>query len=93
MIANSDVAQIHRQSRAQDGGGFAILVLTMVSTAASVGAVFAWLENVLGPESLCPLVSIMLSWALIHAKTTRSLNIGLRLSGVFQSARRRRSPT
>jgi uncharacterized membrane protein len=44
MIANTDVAQIHRQSRAQDEGSFAILVLTIVSATASVGAVFAWLE-------------------------------------------------
>jgi uncharacterized membrane protein len=31
MIATSDVAQIHRQSLAQDEGSFAILVLTIVS--------------------------------------------------------------
>jgi uncharacterized membrane protein len=44
MIANSDVAQIHRQSLAQDEGSFAILVLTIVSATVSVGAVFGWLE-------------------------------------------------
>ena len=44
MIATSDVAQIHRQSLAEDEGSFAILVLTIVSAAASVGAVFGWLE-------------------------------------------------
>ena len=44
MVANSDVAQIHRQSLAQDEGSFAILVLTIVSATASVGAVFAWIE-------------------------------------------------
>ncbi len=44
MIANSGVREIHRQYLAQDEGGFAILVLTIVSACASVGAVFAWLE-------------------------------------------------
>ena len=40
MIAHSTVADIHRQYLLQDEGGFAILVLTIVSAAASVGAVF-----------------------------------------------------
>ena len=44
MIAHSGVTEIHRQSLAQDEGGFAILVLTIVSACASVGAVFTWLE-------------------------------------------------
>jgi uncharacterized membrane protein len=72
MIANSDVAQIHRQSMAQDEGSFAILVLTIVSAAASVGAVFAWLELATHAETFTPaglgflLLTIMLSWALIH---------------------------
>jgi uncharacterized membrane protein len=72
MIANSDVAQIHRQSVAQDEGSFAILVLTIVSAAASVGAVFAWLEFATHAETFTPaglaflLVTIMLSWAFIH---------------------------
>jgi uncharacterized membrane protein len=72
MIAKSDVAQIHRQSVAQDEGSFAILVLTIVSAAASVGAVFAWLEFATHAETFTPaglaflLVTIMLSWAFIH---------------------------
>ena len=72
MIANSDVAQIHRQSLAQDEGSFAILVLTIVSAAASVGAVFAWLEyatrdeTFTAPGLLFLLVTIMLSWTFIH---------------------------
>jgi uncharacterized membrane protein len=44
MIAHSTVADIHRQYLLQDEGGFAILVLTIVSAAASVGAVFGWIE-------------------------------------------------
>jgi len=72
MIATSDVAQIHRQSRAQDEGSFAILVLTIVSAVASVGAVFAWLEYATreetfsGPNLIFLLLTIVLSWALIH---------------------------
>jgi hypothetical protein len=37
---------------AQDEGGFAILVLTIVSACASVGAVFAWLEIATRAETL-----------------------------------------
>jgi uncharacterized membrane protein len=72
MVANSDVAQIHRQSLAQDEGSFAILVLTIVSAAASIGAVFAWLEYATRDETFTPLglafllLTIMLSWAFIQ---------------------------
>jgi len=72
MVANSDVAQIHRQSLAQDEGSFAILVLTIVSATASVGAVFAWIECATREETFSApgliflLVTIMLSWAFIH---------------------------
>lgn len=72
MIATSDVAQIHRQSLAEDEGSFAILVLTIVSAAASVGAVFGWLEyatraeTFAAPGLLFLLLTIMLSWAFIH---------------------------
>jgi len=72
MIAKSDVAQIHRQSLAQDEGSFAILVLTIVSAAASVGAVFAWLEYATRDETFTMpgliflLLTIMLSWTFIH---------------------------
>jgi len=73
MVANSDVAQIHRQSLAQDEGSFAILVLTIVSATASVGAVFAWIEYATREETFSApgviflLVTIMLSWAFIHS--------------------------
>lgn len=72
MITSSDVARIHRQSLAQDEGSFAILVLTVVSATASVGAVFAWLEYATrdetfsAPRLIFLLVTIMLTWAFIH---------------------------
>jgi uncharacterized membrane protein len=72
MIAHSGVTEIHRQYLAQDEGGFAILVLTIVSACASVGAVFAWLEIATRAETFALpglaflLLTIMLSWAFIH---------------------------
>ena len=72
MIAHSGVTEIHRQYLAQDEGGFAILVLTIVSACASVGAVFAWLEIATRAETFALrglaflLPTIMLSWAFIH---------------------------
>jgi uncharacterized membrane protein len=72
MIARSGVREIHRQYLAQDEGGFAILVLTIVSACASVGAVFAWLEIATKAETFALpglaflLLTIMLSWAFIH---------------------------
>jgi uncharacterized membrane protein len=72
MIAHSGVTEIHRQYLAQDEGGFAILVLTIVSACASVGAVFAWLEIATRAETFALpglaflLLTIMMSWAFIH---------------------------
>jgi uncharacterized membrane protein len=72
MIARSGVREIHRQYLAQDEGGFAILVLTIVSACASVGAVFAWLEIATRAETFATpgllflLLTIMLSWAFIQ---------------------------
>lgn len=72
MIAKSTIAHIHRESLLQDEGGFVILVLTIVSAAASVGAVFAWLELATPAETFAPraliflLLTIVLSWAFIH---------------------------
>src|SRR5262249_29696703 len=72
MIAKSEFAQIHRQSLAEDESSFAILVLTIVSAAASVGAVFAWFEFATHAETFTPaglifvLVTIMLSKTFIH---------------------------
>ena len=72
MIAHSSVAEIHRQYFLQDEGGFAILVLTIVSAAASVGAVFGWIEMATRAETfsmhglVLMLLTISLSWAFIH---------------------------
>jgi uncharacterized membrane protein len=72
MIAHSTVAEIHRQYFLQDEGGFAILVLTIVSAAASVGAVFGWIELATRAETFTlhgltlMLLTIVLSWAFIH---------------------------
>jgi uncharacterized membrane protein len=72
MIAHSGVREIHRQYLAQDEGGFAILLLTIVSACASVGAVFAWLEIATRAETFAApglvflLLTIMLSWAFIQ---------------------------
>ena len=65
-------ADIHRQYLLQDEGGFAILVLTIVSAAASVGAVFEWIEMATRAETFSMhglalmLLTIALSWAFIH---------------------------
>ena len=70
MVAHSTVADIHRQYLLQDEGGFAILVLTIVSAAASVGAVFGWIEMATRAETFSKhglalmLLTIALSWAL-----------------------------
>jgi uncharacterized membrane protein len=72
MIAHSGVSEIHRQYLLQDEGGFAILLLTIVSACASVGAVFGWLEISTRAETFAPqsvgflLLTIMLSWGFIH---------------------------
>ena len=72
MIAHSTVADIHRQYLLQDEGGFAILVLTIVSAAASVGAVFGWIEMATRAETFSMhglalmLLTIALSWGFIH---------------------------
>ena len=72
MIAHSGVTEIHRQYLAQDEGGFAILVLTIVSACASVGSVYAWLEIATRAETFALpglvflLLTIMLSWAFIQ---------------------------
>jgi uncharacterized membrane protein len=72
MIAHSSASEVHRQSLLQDEGGFAILVLTIVSAAASIGAVVAWLEYATRSETFAPqslvflLLTIMLSWGFIQ---------------------------
>jgi uncharacterized membrane protein len=72
MVASSGVREIHRQYLAQDEGGFAILVLTVVSACASAGAVFAWLQLTSRAETFALpglgflIVTIALSWAFIN---------------------------
>ncbi len=72
MMAHCSVGEIRRQALIQDEGGFAILVLTIVAAAASVGAVISWLELASREETFAPagltflLITIMLSWAFIH---------------------------
>jgi uncharacterized membrane protein len=72
MIARSGVREIHRQYLAQDEGGFAILVLTVVSACASAGAVFVWLELATRAETFALpglmflIGTIVLSWAFIN---------------------------
>ena len=72
LIATSPVSQIRRQAKLQDEGGFVILLMTIVSAAASVGAVFAWLELTARSETFIPrsvlflLATVMLSRGFIH---------------------------
>jgi uncharacterized membrane protein len=72
MNAHSGASQTQRRSFQQDEGGFAILVGTIVAAAASVGAVFSWLEAATRAETFAPrslvflFVTILLSWAFIH---------------------------
>jgi uncharacterized membrane protein len=72
MIAHSGVTEIRRQSKLQDEGGFAILLLTIVSASASFGAVFAWLEMSTRAQTFAPrslvflLITLILSWVFIH---------------------------
>ncbi|MGB6906792.1 MAG: DUF1345 domain-containing protein, partial [Methyloceanibacter sp.] len=54
MVANSGIADIHREAMRQDEGSFAILLLTIVSAAASVGAMIAWLELATRAEAFAP---------------------------------------
>ncbi|MGB6426552.1 MAG: DUF1345 domain-containing protein [Methyloceanibacter sp.] len=72
MVANSGIADIHREAMRQDEGSFAILLLTIVSAAASVGAMIAWLELATRAEAFAPaglvlmLLTIILSWSFIQ---------------------------
>lgn len=72
MFAHCGVAEIRRQSLLQDEGGILILVLTIVSAAASIAAVLTWLELSSKDETFTPgsliflFLTIVLSWAFIH---------------------------
>ena len=79
MVAHSTVADIHRQYLLQDEGGFAILVLTIVSAAASVGAVFGWIEMATRAETFSKhglallFMTTLLYWAFIHIMFARCI--------------------
>lgn len=73
LIARADVHRIRRRAAQQDEGRFAILILTVASALASLGAIFAELgasARGAGAHHPFPLVlatvTIVLSWAFIH---------------------------
>jgi uncharacterized membrane protein len=73
VIARADVHRIRRRAAQQDEGRFAILILTVASALASLGAIFAELgasARSAGAHHPFPLVlatvTIVLSWAFIH---------------------------
>jgi uncharacterized membrane protein len=73
VIARADVHHIRRRAAQQDEGRFAILILTVASALASLGAIFAELgasARGAGAHHPFPLVlatvTIVLSWAFIH---------------------------
>jgi uncharacterized membrane protein len=71
MMAHSPVAEIRRHSAAQDEGAFALMVLTIASAIASLGAIFALLArgDGDGPEPgsyVLAIATVVLSWAFIH---------------------------
>jgi uncharacterized membrane protein len=73
MIARAEVHHIRRRAAQQDEGRFAILILTVASALASLGAIFAELgASARGAGAHHPLplvlatVTIVLSWAFIH---------------------------
>ena len=72
-VARADVHRIRRRAAQQDEGRFAILILTVASALASLGAIFAELgasARSAGAHHPLPLVlatlTILLSWAFIH---------------------------
>ena len=71
MMGCSDVQRIRRHAAEQDEGQFAILVLTVAASLASVAAIFAELGTSAGQQRerahlALALVTIVLSWAFIH---------------------------
>jgi uncharacterized membrane protein len=73
MIARAEVHHIRRRAGQQDEGRFAILILTVASALASLGAIFAELgASARGTDAHHPFplvlatVTIVLSWAFIH---------------------------
>jgi uncharacterized membrane protein len=71
MMAHTPVAEIRKHSDAQDEGAFTLMVLTVASAMASLGAIFAELAQdggkPPGPASYAlAIATVMLSWSFIH---------------------------
>jgi uncharacterized membrane protein len=72
LVAKSDVHRIRRRAAMQDEGQFTILVLIIVSAAASIAAIFAELGTGSGNPRLpghliLATTTILFSWAFIHS--------------------------
>jgi uncharacterized membrane protein len=73
MMARAGVHHIRRNAARQDEGQITMLVLTVASAVASVGAIFAELSSTAGATGgrqpmhlVVAIVTIVLSWAFIH---------------------------
>ncbi len=72
MMARSPVAEIRKHAEAQDEGAFAIMLLTIAASMASLGAIFAELaaakssQQGFGPYALA-IGTVVLSWTFTHA--------------------------
>ncbi len=73
MMRRADVARIRKRASEQDEGSFAILILTIVATLASlVAIVFELGGSKQGPhdqavvQALLAMATILLSWAFVH---------------------------
>ncbi len=73
MFRRCDIDHIRRRAAEQDEGEFAILILTMIATVASLGAIVVELGGVKQAASgdaflqlLLAAVTILLSWGFIH---------------------------
>jgi len=72
MVRCGSTAQMRRNAAAQDGGAFAILILTTVAALASLGAIFTELAVIArdnpryGQYAALAITTVALSWAFIH---------------------------
>jgi len=72
MISRFDIELVRRRAAIQDEGGLAILMLTVASAVASLGAIVAELGAMKTDEDHIPyfalaVTTIVLSWTFIHA--------------------------
>lgn len=70
-VSRFDLAVVRRRAPTQDEGGTAILVLTVASAVASLGAIVAELGSIpkdesRGPHLALAVLTILLSWIFIH---------------------------